>query len=91
MYKKKCLRNIYGYGLSYEEVLELSGLDTREERRRKALHKFANRAAVNPQFEHWFPLNKNRSGRHGKKYEELMAKVIGSTGTCYLLCTGHFF
>ena len=72
--QKKCLRNIYGYGLSYDELLELSSLDTHEDRRTKALHKFANKAAVNPQFEHWFPLNKNRSGRRGKIYEELLAK-----------------
>ena len=64
--QKKCLRNIYGYKLSYSDLLEISGLDTLEERRKKALHKFAHKTVVNPQFEEWFPLNQNRAGRHGK-------------------------
>ena len=72
--QKKCLRSIYGYGLSYEELLEKSGLETLENRRDKALAKFANKALLNLQFEHWFPLNKNRTGRHGKTFEEKYAK-----------------
>ena len=72
--QKKCLRTIYGYGLSYEELLEKSNIETLENRRQKALRKFANKAANNPQFMHWFPLNKNRTGRHGKVYEELFAR-----------------
>ena len=72
--QKKCLRNIYGYGLTYEELLEKSGLESLESRREKALTKFATKALNNPQFAHWFPLNKNRIGRHGKTYEEKYAK-----------------
>ena len=72
--QKKCLRTIYGYGLSYEELLEKSNIETLENRRQKALRKFANKAANNPQFMHWFPLNKNRTGRHRKVYEELFAR-----------------
>ena len=72
--QNRCLRNIYGYSLSYDELLEISGLETIEERRKKALHKFAHKAVNNPQFENWFPLNQNRTGRHGKKYVKMLAK-----------------
>ena len=72
--QKKCLCCIYGYGLGYEELLDLSGLETLEARREKAILKFANKAANNPQFRHWFPTNKDRTGRHGKQYEEFFAK-----------------
>ena len=51
----------------------MSGLETMEERRKKALQKFANKALKNTQFEHWFPPNTNRTGRHGKTYEEIFA------------------
>ena len=72
--QKKCLRNIYGYGIKYEELLDISDLETLEERRNKALLKFANKAVANLQFKDWFPLNTNRAGRHGKRYEEVYAK-----------------
>ena len=72
--QKKCLRTIFGYGLSYEDLLKKSKLETLEERRQKALLKFANKAADNPRFMHWFPLNRNRTGRHGKQYEEMFAQ-----------------
>ena len=73
--QKKCLRSIYGSQLSYAELLSRSGLDTLEDRREKAILKFAQKAASNPQFSHWFPTNTNRSSqRNGKKYEEKFAK-----------------
>ena len=43
-YKKNCLRSIYGFNKNYEELLEESGLDTLEERRQKAIRKFAEKA-----------------------------------------------
>ena len=52
----------------------MSGLETLEERRKKALQKFANKALKNPQFEHWFSPNTNRTRRHGKMYDEFFAK-----------------
>ena len=72
--QKKCLRSIYGYGTKYEDLLDLANLETLEERRTKAVTKFAQKALKNEQFSHWFPLNTNRSGRHGKIYEEKFAK-----------------
>ena len=72
--QKKCLRSIYGYGLEYEDLLVMANLESLEDRRSKALLKFARKAVENPQFSHWFPLNPNRTGRHGKTYEEKFAK-----------------
>ena len=37
MSRKKCLRSIYGYGLNYEELLEMSGLETFEKKKRPAI------------------------------------------------------
>ena len=46
-----------------------------EERRQKAIEKFAQKTVKNPQFSHWFPTNKNRSSqRTGKTYEEKLAR-----------------
>ena len=41
--QKRCLRTIFGYDKSYEELLELSGLRTLEERRHDSLIKFARK------------------------------------------------
>ena len=74
--QKKCLRTIYGPNKTYEQLLEESGLKTLETRRNNALIKFAQKASKNPQFEHWFPLNRNRSSnRNSKIYEEKLART----------------
>ena len=73
--QKKALRCIFGYGLEYDELLSLSGLETLEERRRRALLKFAQKASKNPQFSDWFPLNQNRGSlRNPREFEEKYAK-----------------
>ena len=73
--QKKCLKTIYGTNKTYKELLEEAELQTLEERRKKLIGKFAIKAAANPQFEHWFPKNKNRSSqRSGNIYQELHAK-----------------
>ena len=73
--QKQCLRSIFGYGLSYEELLSLSNLETLVDRRRRAVMKFALKASKNQQFLDWFPLNYNRSSlRNRKTFEEKYAK-----------------
>ena len=53
----------------------MSGLETLEKRREKALLKFAQKASSNPQFMDWFPRNNNRSSqRTGKEFEEKFAR-----------------
>ena len=74
--QKKCLKTIYGHKKSYEELLEESGLERLEDRRERALLKFATKTAKNPQFSHWFPLNKNRTSQRNERiYEEKHAKT----------------
>ena len=73
--QKRCLRSIFGHDKTYNKLLAESGLETLEDRRTRAVKKFAEKACKNPQFEHWFPKNTNRSSqRTGKTYEELYAK-----------------
>ena len=73
--QKRCLKSIYGYNKSYEELLQEADLETLEERRSKAILKFAQKTAKNQQFYHWFPKNPNRqSDRNSKPYLEELAK-----------------
>ena len=73
--QKKCLRSIFGFNKTYQELLEEAEIETLEDRRYKAIKKFAEKTSKNPQFSHWFPKNCNRtSQRSGKTYEELFAK-----------------
>ena len=73
--QKRCLKTIYGYDKTYEDLLEESSLDTLERRRTNAVFKFAKKMASNPQFNHWFPKNPNRqSERTSKPYLEEIAK-----------------
>ena len=73
--QKNCLRSIYGFDKTYEELLSESGLRTLEERRKNALERFAVKAAANKQFTNWFPVNDNRfSQRSSCLYKEYHAK-----------------
>ena len=65
--QKHCLRCIFGFEKTYEELLEVSGLSSLEERRKISLKKFAERAVKNDQFKGWFPLNSNRSSQRSGK------------------------
>ena len=54
--KKKCIKIIYGYQKSYQELLTLSKLDSMEDRRVKLFDKFTKKTLENPKYQHWFPL-----------------------------------
>ena len=54
--QKRCLRAVYGYEKTYEELLHLSGLDTLEDRRTRAFEKFAKKTLKNEKYSAWFPL-----------------------------------
>ena len=74
--QKRCLKTIYGHNKTYQDLLNLSGLEKLEERRNRAVLKFARKASNNPQFSHWFPLNKNRTSQRNKKiFEEKRART----------------
>ena len=54
--QKRVLKLIYGYDKTYEQLLEESGLEKLEERRKKNLLKFAQKTLDNPRYsERWFP------------------------------------
>ena len=65
---------MYGYGVSYSKLLEMSGFQTLRDRRKALFNSFAEKAVKNPVYAGWFPLNKGRSGtRNRKKYVEKTA------------------
>ena len=73
--QKRCLKSIYSYEKSYDELLKESGLKLLEERREIALLKFARKTSLNPQFSNWFPRNQNRqSKRNFKPFKEEQAR-----------------
>ena len=73
--QKRCLRMIYGYDKEYQELLNISGLSSLEERRTSQFGKFANSTVKNPKYHHWFPPNNSlRKGRHTLKYLEETSK-----------------
>ena len=72
--QKQCLRIMYGYGKSYTELLQLSGLRPLSERREEQFGRFAVNAAKNPVYAAWFPLNEGRLGTRNRKiYREKIA------------------
>ena len=74
MVQKKCLRCIYGYAKSYEDLLKESGLLRLRERREIAVLKFAKKTSANPIYGHWFPTNPNpTSQRRPQLYKEEFA------------------
>ena len=74
--QKQCLRIMYGYGRSYKELLEISGLETLENRRKVLFENFANKIVKNGNYSDMFPLNEmNRTTRISKKYVEFHAKT----------------
>ena len=75
--QRKILKIIYGFDESYERCLGRSGLDHLAVRRSKLCEKFALKAARNPAFSRWFPLNSPSvySLRHQKKYREFQTRT----------------
>ena len=69
------LKTIYGFGTSYREALQRSGLDRLSERRQQLCKSFAKKAEMNPRYSHWFPLNHSIDYdlRRTKKYKEELA------------------
>ena len=66
------LKNIYGFAYSNRQLLELSGIDTLQQRRKAAVLKFAQKTAANKRFTEWFTMRK-MSVRH-KNREEFVEK-----------------
>ena len=69
------LRCVYGYGIPYARMREMSGLDTLRQRRIDATDKFATKCAAGERFAHWFPrMSSRQSARNPQKYREDYAR-----------------
>ena len=69
------LRYIYGYGLPYSRMREMSGLATLRQRRIEAADKFARSCLGSRRFSRWFPENpQTRRSRHTLHYKEELAR-----------------
>ena len=56
--QKTALKIIYGFSRSYQSLLEISGLETLTQRRKKAVQKFASKTLQNQRFGNlWFEEN----------------------------------
>jgi hypothetical protein len=67
------LKIIYGFDKSYRAVLELSGLQRLDDRRKNAALNFA-RKSLEGNYSHWFPLNETGRSRSSLKYREDYAR-----------------
>jgi hypothetical protein len=72
--QSQALKIIFGFNHSYREVLGLAGVERLDERRRKAIEKFAAKS-YEGKFRHWFPLNENRKTRNSLKFKEENART----------------
>ena len=78
MLQSTALKIIYGIKRSYEELIELSGLERLVERRERLTDKFIKKASENPRMsDEWFPLRPGTKHdiRNEKKYAELFART----------------
>ena len=57
--QKMCLRCMFGWNKSYQELLQESGLPTLKARRETVIRRFAEKALDNPNYKHWFQPNPN--------------------------------
>ena len=77
--QKRVLKIVYGFDLTYEELLNRSGLTTLNERRKTAFEKFTVKMASNSKFSgRWFPRWENEFDlnlREEKKYIEFHART----------------
>ena len=72
----QALKAIYGYEHSYRALLEMSGLQTLQQRRDERSLKFARKCASDPYFKAWFPLNPvERRTRNPLLYKETRART----------------
>ena len=52
----RALKTIYGWDLSYAKILEITGQQTLEERRKNNFDNFTIKTSKNPKYKSWFPL-----------------------------------
>ena len=77
----QALKVIFGWDLSYEKLMEMSGVEKLSVRREESFVKLAKKMSENKRFSSWFPLRLYRAGvdiRRKEKYKVYRA----STGRC---------
>ena len=76
-FQKMALKVIFGFGVSYPDLLLRSGIDRLDNRRIIAFEKFTRNLVKNERYSsEWFPLKPSlRDFRSNKKYEELHART----------------
>ena len=72
--QSQALKIIFGFNNSYREVLEKSGLQRLDERRRSSILRFAEKAQAG-RYSHWFPKNTARKTRKTTVYKEEYART----------------
>ena len=73
----QALKNIYGFGIPYSKMREMSELTTLRERRLELVDKFASKCLGSDCFSHWFPLCKSGRTARQPSVEEILE------GICY--------
>ena len=72
----QALKAIYGYEHSYRALLEMTGLQTLQQRRNARSDKFASKCLASSRFRRWFePSDAPRSTRHTLRYKESHART----------------
>ena len=51
----RALKAVYGWNISYEKILEKSGISTLKTRREEIFLRFAHKCSKDTRFSHWFP------------------------------------
>ena len=75
--QKECLKVINGYQKSYNELLEISQLETMEQLREKVFKNFTEKTLENPKYQPWFLLKSNlRDTRVTRPYIEERATSV---------------
>ena len=78
----QALKGIFGFQISYANLLIKSGLDRLDHRREARFVKFAEKASEDKRFASWFPLRLYRGSMATRKNEKY--KVYKSTTERYL-------
>ena len=76
--QKQALKIIFGWHLSFNEIVELHGIETLKQRREKEVLKFATKQASSDRFSSWFPLSEqhayNTRPANHRKYRETFTR-----------------
>ena len=77
--QKRALQIIYGFNISYEDILAIRGLERLEERRKSACSNFAQKMLLSERFRTMFPENEYPPEmaqlRNTKKFKEYHSKT----------------